>query len=42
VKQRGRPVSVHTDKASLFQINRDAPEKQLTQIGRALEKLNIA
>ncbi len=42
-----RPVSVYTDKASLFQItpravhHRDAPEEQLTQIGRALKELNI-
>jgi hypothetical protein len=47
VKQHGRPVSVYTDKASLFQIaprashHRDALEQQLTQIGRALQELNI-
>jgi transposase-like protein len=47
VQQHGRPVSVYTDKASLFQIaprashHRDAPEQQLTQIGRALQELNI-
>jgi len=47
VEQHGRPLSVYTDKASLFQIapraihHRDAPEQQLTQIGRALEELNI-
>jgi hypothetical protein len=47
VKQHGRPVSVCTDKASLFQItprashHRDAPQQQLTQIGRALQELNI-
>jgi transposase-like protein len=47
VKQHGRPVSVYTDKASLFQIaprashHRDAPEQQLTQMGRALQELNI-
>ena len=47
VEQHGRPVSVYTDKASLFQItpravhHRDAPEEQLTQIGRALKELNI-
>jgi transposase-like protein len=47
VKQHGRPVSVYTDKASLFQItprashHRDAPQQQLTQIGRALQELNI-
>ena len=46
-KQHGRPVSVYTDKASLFQIaprashHRDAPEQQLTQIGRALQELNL-
>jgi helix-turn-helix protein len=45
--QPGRPVSVYTDKASLFQVtpraihHRDAPEQQLTQIGRALKELNI-
>jgi len=45
--QHGRPVAVYTDKASLFQIapraihHRDAPEQQLTQIGRALQELNI-
>jgi len=45
--QHGRPVSVYTDKASLFQVtpraihHRDAPEQQLTQIGRALKELNI-
>ena len=47
VEQHGRPLSVYTDKASLFQIapraihHRDAPEQQLTQIGRALQELNI-
>jgi len=47
VRQHGRPVSVYTDKASLFQVaprashHRDAPEQQLTQIGRALQELNI-
>jgi hypothetical protein len=45
--QHGRPVSVYTDKASLFQVtpraihHRDAPEQQPTQIGRALKELNI-
>ena len=40
-------MAVYTDKASLFQIapraihHRDAPEQQLTQIGRALKELNI-
>ncbi len=47
IVQHGRPVSVYTDKASLFQVtpraihHRDAPEQQLTQIGRALQELNI-
>jgi Integrase core domain/Homeodomain-like domain len=47
VEQHGRPLSVYTDRASLFQIapraihHRDAPEQQLTQIGRTLEELNI-
>ena len=47
LEQHGRPVSVYTDKASLFQIapraihHRDAPEEQLSQIGRALKELNI-
>jgi len=47
VEQHGRPLAVYTDKASLFQIapraihHRDAPEQQLTQIGRALQELNI-
>jgi transposase len=47
VERQGRPVAVYTDKASLFQIapraihHRDAPEQQLSQIGRALEELNI-
>jgi len=47
VVQHGRPVSVYTDKASLFQVtphgihHRDAPEQQATQIGRALKELNI-
>src|SRR5450631_2858792 len=47
VKQHGRPVAVYTDKASLFQIaprashHRYAPEQQRTQIGRALQELNI-
>lgn len=47
LEQHGRPVSVYTDKASLFQIapraihHRDAPAQQLTQIGRALKELNI-
>ncbi|PYX05767.1 MAG: ISNCY family transposase [Acidobacteria bacterium] len=47
IEQHGRPVSVYTDKASLFQIapraihHRDAPQEQLSQIGRALRELNI-
>ena len=47
VEQYGRPVAVYTDKASLFQIapraihHRDAPQQQLSQIGRALQELNI-
>jgi hypothetical protein len=47
IEQHGRPVSVYTDKASLFQVtpraihHRDAPEVQLTQIGRALQELNV-
>ncbi|HEX7157413.1 MAG TPA: ISNCY family transposase [Edaphobacter sp.] len=47
ILQHGRPVAVYTDKASLFQVtpraihHRDAPEQQLTQIGRALKELNI-
>jgi Homeodomain-like domain len=47
IRQHGRPVSVYTDKASLFRVtpraihHRDAPEQQLTQIGRALQELNI-
>src|SRR5215472_5217770 len=47
IVQHGRPVSVYTDKASLFQVtpraihHRDAPEQQPTQIGRALQELNI-
>jgi hypothetical protein len=47
VEQKGRPVAVYTDKASLFQIapraihHRDAPPQQLSQIGRALQELNI-
>jgi len=47
IEQHGRPVSVYTDKASLFQVtpraihHRDAPEQQPTQIGRALKELNI-
>jgi transposase len=46
-EQQGRPVSVYTDKASLFQIapraihHREAPAEQLSQIGRALKELNI-
>jgi hypothetical protein len=47
VEGHGRPVAVYTDKASLFQIapraihHRDAPPQQLSQIGRALQELNI-
>jgi transposase len=47
IEQHGRPVAVYTDKASLFQIapraihHRDAPQPQLSQIGRALKELNI-
>ena len=47
VEQHGRPVAVYTDKASLFQVapraihHRDAPEQQQSQIGRALQELNI-
>jgi len=47
VERHGRPVAVYTDKASLFQVapraihHRDAAEEQLSQIGRALQELNI-
>src|SRR5215469_8775864 len=47
IVQHGRPISVYTDKASLFQVaprgihHRDAPAQQLTQIGRALKELNV-
>jgi len=47
VEQPGRSVAVYTDKASLFQIaprgihHRDAPKQALSQIGRALQDLNI-
>ena len=47
VQQHGRPVAVYTDKASWFQVtpraihHRDAPEEQLSQIGRALKELNM-
>jgi hypothetical protein len=47
IEPHGRPIAVYTDKASLFQItpraihHRDAPEEQLSQIGRALKELNI-
>jgi len=47
VEQHGRPVAVYTDKASWFQIapraihHRDAPQQQLSQIGRALQELNM-
>jgi transposase len=47
LQQHGRPVAVYTDKASLFQIapraihHRDAPQEQLSQIGRALRELDI-
>lgn len=47
IVQHGRPISVYTDKASLFQVtphgihHRDAPEQPLTQIGRALKELDI-
>src|SRR5947207_15992320 len=47
LEQRGRPVAVYTDKASLFHAtpqaihHRDTPAQQLTQIGRALKELNI-
>ena len=40
LEQHGRPVSVYTDQASLFQVApraihpRDAPEEQRSQIGR--------
>jgi len=43
----GPPLSVYTDKASLFQIaprathHRAASEPQLTQIGQALQELDI-
>jgi transposase len=43
IEQHGRPVAVYTDKASLFQTapraihHRDAPQQQLSQIGRALK-----
>jgi hypothetical protein len=47
VKAHGRPLAVYTDKASLFQTapkavhHRQAPEEQPTQIGRALQELDI-
>jgi len=47
IEQHERPVSVYTDKASLFQVtphgihHRDAPGQQRTPIGRALKELNI-
>jgi hypothetical protein len=50
VERRGRPVAVDTDKAGLFGLfqvtpraihHRDAPEEQLSQIGRALKELDI-
>ncbi|MFQ5724026.1 MAG: ISNCY family transposase [Terriglobia bacterium] len=48
LEQRGRPVAVYTDKASLFQVNRPLHHNkhldgkpQPTQIGRALEELDI-
>jgi hypothetical protein len=47
VKANGRPLAVYTDKASLFQTApkgvhyRQAPAEQPTQIGRALEELDI-
>jgi hypothetical protein len=47
VKANGRPRAVYTDKASLFQTapkavhHRQAPAEQATQIGRALQELDI-
>jgi hypothetical protein len=47
VEVHGRPLAVYTDKASLFQTTpkgghqRAAPAKLPTQIGRALEELDI-
>jgi hypothetical protein len=47
VESQGRPIAVYTDKASLFQTapkavhHREAPAQQPTQIGRALQELNI-
>ena len=47
VKANGRPLAVYTDKASLFQTapkavhHRQAPAEQATQIGRALQELDI-
>jgi hypothetical protein len=47
VQAHGRPLAVYTDKASLFQTapkavhHRQAPQQQPTQIGRALQELDI-
>jgi transposase-like protein len=47
VEVHGRPLAVYTDKASLFQTapkavhHREAPAQPPTQIGRALEELDI-
>lgn len=47
LETQGRPLAFYTDKASLFQTapkaahHRDAPDLQPTQIGRALQELNI-
>ena len=47
VQTQGRPLAVYTDKASLFQTapkavhHRQAPAQQPTQIGRALQELDI-
>lgn len=47
LETNGRPLAVYTAKARLFQTaakaahHRDAPETQATQIGRALQDLNI-
>jgi hypothetical protein len=53
LKQRGRPLAFYTDKAALFQtaqkhsrdepgVEKDAADMPPTQIGRALQELNIA
>lgn len=41
LKQHGRPVSIYSDKHSIFRVNQKNKEGELTQFSRALKTLDI-